>query len=163
MEQALLLSTRAGRLEVAMDATKGPMHDLAYAAGAIDCDGTICYTGRNPSAVVALGITNPAIPEWSRRRFGGAVYKQPAGKGIRAAHPNWKGLHTWMINGLQAVEFLKQIQPFLLQKQEQADLVIKVSEATARTKGNWRLTPAMRALRQETKARINTLNKRGVA
>ena len=138
------------------------MRDLAYAAGAIDCDGTICYTGRNPSAVVSLGNTNPAIPAWLEERFGGAVYSYGDTKALRE-HPNWKGLQTWMINGREAVEFLKKIRPWLIQKQVQADLVIEASEATARTKGNWRLTPEMRTLRADYKSRINTLNRRGVA
>lgn len=137
------------------------MRDLAYAAGAIDCDGTIGYIGRNPRTVVSLGNTNPAIPEWLQERFGGAVYEQPAGKGIRGTHPNWKGLQTWMISGMAAVEFLKKIRPWLIQKQAQADLVIEATEATART--GYRLTPEQKTLRADYKLRINVLNRRGVA
>jgi len=134
------------------------MRDLAYAAGCIDCDGTICYTGRNPHAIVSLGNTNPAIPEWLQERFGGNIYSRE-----HKDHPKWKGLQTWMINGMAAVEFLKKIRPWLIQKQAQADLVIEASEATARTKGNWRLTSKMRQLRADYKSRINVLNRRGVA
>lgn len=115
--------------------------EAAYLAGFIDGEGTVNVYARpkkdgNLSHVlnehVSVVNTNLKILERVQGMIGtGTIYGQDRDVGNRIGY-------VLPFDGQRAVAVLKQVQPFLVGKQEQADLVLKIAALReARRSGNW--------------------------
>jgi len=100
--------------------------ELAYAAGIVDGEGYIAIV-KQPRTnhggyllKVVVSNTDIKLMEWFILHFGGKLGEQE-----HRANPNWKVAYIWSLYGLEAANFLKLIQPFMLLKSPQVDLVLE--------------------------------------
>src|SRR3990167_9987731 len=95
--------------------------EIAYIAGFFDGEGCILIKhanqGGNSYYVIAhITNTNELILGMVKNLFGGNIRVQEKGRN--------KKVFSWSISTSEAVDFLKTIEPFLNEKQEQALLAI---------------------------------------
>jgi hypothetical protein len=143
-----------------------PTAVLAYMAGLVDGEGTICifpYYGRQAKyplgyrrykPVLAVTNTNRLMIEWIVEHFGGIVRR------VRRYRREHKQVYRWECAHTQAVEALVAIRPFLLVKREQADLFIEF-QAGARRYGRGLIPLDIADRREVIAARIKELNRTG--
>lgn len=102
---------------------------LAYAAGFLDGEGCIRINKRNPRfgrsinySLLVTVVQKDARPvDWFAGNFrGGTVYLKNKQK------DNW--IYEWRITDRMAYLFLKEVEPFLRVKREQARLAIRFQE-----------------------------------
>lgn len=72
--------------------------------------------------VVNVGMADPEVVHWLRDTFGGNVHSYEPRPGAK------RGAHHWRLTAGQAIEFLRQIRPFLRLKHRQAELAIAYRE-----------------------------------
>lgn len=120
---------------------------LNYMAAVIDCEGSISLSrmitknhpvknrnsrsigNPNPGVterivlVVAVGMTDRAIPEWLCSEFGGRLNHRSF------PGTNYQDRWDWMASSQIASKFLKVIQPYLKLKNIQARLAIEFQDA----------------------------------
>ena len=117
---------------------------LAYAAGMVDGEGCICiYKKKIRNKIVDLRknfhlqviVTQKdgRIIDWLIGNFGGSAYL------------HWKGSptgysHEWVLNHTNALKFLKQIEPFLIYKKNQAQIGIRFQERINTAGNRYKLT-----------------------
>ena len=144
--------------------------DKAYAAGFVDADGSVSVRRSTSNAGAAkdggrlyVGIigkvsvsqVDPRPLQWMRDRWGGTVRPlKRAGRG--KARDAWE----WVIVGRQAYRMLHHIRPFMHEKGERADNVLRL-EAMRVTRGPWHpYTDEERSVREDILAIALELNKR---
>lgn len=144
--------------------------DKAYAAGFIDADGAVSVRKATSNAGTAqdggtlyVGIygkvhvsqVDPRPLVWMRDRWGGHVRPlKRAGRG--KARDAWE----WVIVGQQAYRMLHHIRPFMQEKGERADNVLRL-ETMRTTRGPWHpYTDEERSMRDDILATALLLNKR---
>ena len=109
-----------------------------YFAGLIDGEGTITITftqydrkgygrGSKHSVLVHVGMTDERPIYALQRQFGGTVKKW-----IKK-NPKWSDIYIWRVYSAEARECLKRIRPYLMVKQEQADICLEFFEKTVTT------------------------------
>jgi hypothetical protein len=129
----------------------------AYLAGIFDGEGcvTICMMGgkarRQPMHALncIVAMTCREIPYLLQDRFGGNVLAEK----VRGANrqPSWR----WRTHGWHAVDFLRDVLPYLRVKRKQAELAIEFQTTKKRYKG----IPAHEMLRRDSfRRRIWALN-----
>ena len=100
---------------------------LAYAAGIIDGEGSICITkqkradcsiGYTYRLFAQVGMADPEVPLWLKQTFGGSLCLTPA-KG------SWSSYYTWTITTRQSAGFLYQILPYLKIKKGQVEIALE--------------------------------------
>ncbi len=134
---------------------------LAYTAGIIDGEGSICIQRGNnhcksPSLKVFVTNTEEWICEWLKFQYGGC-----SNKNGKPPKENWKLSYRWIICANQALVFLELILPYLNLKRPQAELAIKF-QRSKRCRGKKYSTDEEMAVQQAQKILMNTLNKRGI-
>jgi len=100
---------------------------LAYFAGLIDGDGTICisvaYEGTKQQVTkpyMSIGCTTPEICKWAAKHFGGSQFQ------YERPDPKHKDVYHWKIASNEALtEIVSQIRPYLLIKRPQADILLE--------------------------------------
>lgn len=92
--------------------------ELAYCAGFIDADGTICIgrNGRRFYPTIQAAGANLAVLEHLRRVLGGTLQNFNPKRGIRRQYKMW----YWRVCGQAAVYVAKLLLPYLRVKREQA-------------------------------------------
>lgn len=99
--------------------------EIAYIAGFFDGEGCVrikkANQGGNSYYLIAhITNTNPIILKKVQDLFGGNTRLQEKGKN--------KPIYNWYITSSEASDFLKTLQPFLIEKKLQAELGIKFHE-----------------------------------
>lgn len=110
---------------------KHTIAELAYAAGLIDGEGHIIiykhdrtknpkYKTKNPTYILIVGCTNtePAMIDFLSDRWGAC--RQTRGR----QRANWKRTYEWTIQSNMALNFLKEIYPYMIIKKWKAKLAI---------------------------------------
>lgn len=101
--------------------------ELAYAAGVIDGEGCIRIAGKTgqqaPYLVVIVSNTNELLLLWFKQRWGGDIQKKRDCK-----NPRRKPSYDWRIGYTRALNFIQAIRPYLVIKQPQADLALRLAE-----------------------------------
>lgn len=119
--------------------------DLAWAAGIIDGEGCIDISlrqGRYAQLDVSVVNTDPRLLLRLRELFRGSVHHRPH----QTSRPRHRMTWRWTIVSRQAETFLRQVRPYLVIKQEQADIALamrktmRIREGHGRT--NYPLSPA---------------------
>ena len=81
-------------------------------------------------------------------------------------NPKWKNAYIWRVRGCNVICLLETILPFLIEKKEQARLVIelksKMIPQSQMGKGGRRITDKEREERVEIWQAVKALNKRGI-
>jgi len=138
-------------------------HDLAYAAGIIDGEGSI-YIGfgsergrRNYRTIIEVANTKLELLFWLRDRFGGSVPPTcRKGPSLRA-RPVWR----WTLAGLAPItRMLEGILPYLVLKRAQAVLALEF--AATKEKGGRPISAENHAKRTDICTKIRALNHRGI-
>lgn len=97
---------------------------LAYAAGIVDGEGCINSNGIKPesnklgSIRVAVSNTDRRVIEWLQENFGGSIYDYP--------QTEKRNYYSWQVFCKKAELFLRAICPYLIIKQEQAEVAIEL-------------------------------------
>lgn len=102
--------------------------DLAYAAGYFDGDGNfVAYWTPSQKHFKAM-VTNTYRPtlEWLAEMFGGSIHLQQSTLGK-------KPCYSWHCTGKNAYEFIKQVLPYLREKQEHASFMLTMWEKRSNT------------------------------
>lgn len=99
--------------------------EIAYIAGFFDGEGCVrikkANQGGNSYYLIAhITNTNPIILKKVQDLFGGNTRVQEKGRN--------KPIYNWYITSSEANDFLKTLQPFLIEKKSQAELGIKFHE-----------------------------------
>lgn len=131
--------------------------DIAYAAGFFDGEGNIVIASNNAGGNLGKYLTynmrvgcaqNDPIPLfWFRERWGGSVRKSSA-----------RG-HMWQQFSLGALEFLRQVEPFLIVKRERALLAIEYQQKIVQ-RGRRGRSPEYIAWAADVKRQMNVMNAR---
>ena len=136
---------------------KHTIAELAYAAGLIDGEGHIIifkddrtknlkYKTKNPTYILIVGCTNtePAMIDFLADRWGAC--RQTRGR----QRANWKRTYEWTIQSDMALNFLKEIYPYMIIKQWKAKLAIEFQQGMKWRKiGSGKITPIEEILRRE--------------
>lgn len=103
--------------------------EIAYIAGIIDGEGSISFSYRPRGIVVPLvqvSNTHLALIEWLGAAISGGSICIDYGRKRRPAHH--KPTHMWRCSGAVARELVSIIQPHLIVKRRQADLLLSLHE-----------------------------------
>lgn len=137
--------------------------ELAWAAGAIDGEGCVAIrTSRSANTkrpqyglYLAVGNTDPRMPQRLAEMFGGAVI-------LKDAKHRRRAMFEWRVFSSKAAAILKEIRPYLVIKGEQADIAIAFG-ATLRVKGSWKNVGDALEMREEMRRNIRLLKVQEVA
>lgn len=112
-------------------------HDKAYAAGLFDGRGYVrigCQKGRTPRLTVYLSMPL-TYADWFKERWPpGKCYQARTnitytGSGMNVSPPKFGGGgNVWSIDRLGALEFLRDIQPYVVHRRQFVHLSIKYLE-----------------------------------
>lgn len=142
----------------------------AYVAGLIDGEGCIAiFESKNRTYYhsVTVGMTSKALPilDQLKQKYGGTMTK------TREATERWDAAHAWAVFGDEATSVLREIQPHLVLKEEQARIALKVAEIKASLPARWTKPDADQRARKWTeeasdrcailKRRMHELNAKG--
>lgn len=139
----------------------------AYIAGLIDADGHISMRRNNlgtPWANTAafMGIVNKDLPtlQWVQSVFGGFVRKRSMDR--KSPHARmWSQTWDW-IPDAAGIEFaLESVLPYLRIKKRQAEIALEFLKTRQDRKLQYRLTPEVKARREELYMEIKSLNRTG--
>lgn len=127
-----------------------------YAAGFFDGEGCINVSSCRKTILIRTLVvnTNLTILEMFKERWGGDIYANKKGK------DHWKQAYTWRLSYNAAYQFLKDIYPFLVVKEPQAEAAFiffdnKPGKGKQRTEEAERLT-------KEAINKIKTFNRKGI-
>ena len=128
----------------------------SYAAGVIDCDGSIyvanCGKSQSPHLRVAVYNTRRGLIDWFADKYGGTVGECKRGGRSRE--------YSWTLYGRGASTVLMDILPYLVIKREQALLAIEFI-STLSEDGGTTLPADVRDLRARLRNRLRELNRKG--
>ena len=138
--------------------------DLAYVAGLIDGEGTICIHRnkvKNQKVYLQLRVditnTNEWLIQWLKFAFGGHTdVSRRDGKG-----KNWKPAWRWSLSSNRASTFLTLVLPYLRLKKPQAELAINFQKA--RGNRGHRSTEYELAVDEAQRIVMAQYNKKGVS
>lgn len=96
---------------------------IIYFAGIVDGEGCITYAKegsnkRNYQPRLMITNTNEDLMKWLLKNFGGSYHKRSLLK-----YPHWKPMYLWRISGQQAMDLVKKVEPYLIIKKWQAELL----------------------------------------
>lgn len=104
--------------------------DKAYLAGLVDGEGCFNVSRKRSkhklreydfTCRVMVVNSDTAMMLWILKTVGeGGIYKYE-----KSFNPIWKPVHRWQICGNKAIEFIKEIYPYLQIKKRQADLLLE--------------------------------------
>ncbi len=145
-----------------------PMKDteLAYLAGLIDGEGSICISFRRwkkygevqTRASLVVYNTDLRMLTWIKERAGGMIYAIN-----RKGSPDWRPSGHWRASELQAELLIEKLMPFLVIKKDQALVYLefqktKLSASAGRKLG---VPKAMLEKRLELMKQLKHLNEKG--
>lgn len=144
--------------------------DLAYLAGFIDGEGTICICrgdrrtyGVGGYLVLRATNTNKDIILWIRTVFGGSVIKKP-----ETRNPKWADAYFWVVSSQKAENIIRELIPYLKVKRLQAETALRYRETyhridsmVAAEHGGWKVPGHIIEERVLLRNKMLELNKRG--
>jgi hypothetical protein len=139
--------------------------ELAYMAGIIDGEGTICIFpyygshhkyGKYARYRPALCVSNSSktLIDWIVERFGGKAQL------VKRTRVDWKRQYTWTVSHDRAALIIKAIKPYLIIKYAQADLFLEF-QTTAKKWGRCGAPVVVQEQRHTIAQQMTALNRRG--
>ena len=125
--------------------------EFAYAAGLVDGEGTITlYRERSPFRypIVSIPSCTPELTEYMKHAFGGVVSSKRRSK---AHHTPSK---AWAIRGDAAIEFLRNIFPYLKEPEKKRRAKLILDEYKNVTPRNGRYTEELRTKKVDFERRF---------
>ena len=139
--------------------------DLAYFAGIIDADGTICIsksehpantsTGCKFTLMVQVGQADEWLPFALQDAFGGSVNED---KRQYERYDNASKFLVWTVSSQLALKFLTAVVDYLHMKKPQAEIAIAFQEKRRRGK---KKTTEEWATEEAQKILVSSMNKKG--
>jgi hypothetical protein len=130
--------------------------EKAYLAGIIDGEGTVTLTrqrkNEHPVPSVTVANNSLALLEWIRSLVGGTIIF----KKRRKAHHS--DSYAWSIRFDKALRLLAELQPYLIVKRPQTDLILLKYKSVTHRAGKY--SPEMLEAKMRLVAEIRKLNKR---
>ncbi len=126
--------------------------DLIYVAGLMDGEGTITMNGnkgafRSPS--VGIASTSWELIEFLKKTFGGTITAKVEKR------PNRKPGWDWRLSVVPALEFLKEVSPYMKEKRKLARIEILLEEyPKLRKRRGYRYSDIERAARFDFEKRF---------
>jgi hypothetical protein len=117
-----------------------------------------CATVKHPNRYfyvnVIIANTDPRLPEWLLRTFGGTIGSQTR------QTKRWKTAYKWRVSCRYGCEILRRARPYLLLKKEQCDVALALDRTMDRVgvKGH---STETRATKERLSQRMHELNARG--
>jgi hypothetical protein len=139
--------------------------ELPYVAGIFDGEGYVTINKyHHPSGkhiryqlLVGIGMVDKPVIEAISKQFGGMLtsYKSPK----KVTH---RRVFEWRVSSKAAVPFLRAVQPWLIVKRDQVELVLRFQEHITKNASIFRYQPHRReemyAFREEVLADLKTLH-----
>lgn len=122
---------------------------IQYLAGLFDGEGCI-YLNPDTFALRAQVIMTHPVVKRFKELFGGSVYWRDNAK---YAEKGWKPLWTWCIRCKQAENFLEQVVPYLIVKEDQARIALEFRRRI-QTGSRKHLTKEEREIREEYRLQL---------
>jgi hypothetical protein len=110
------------------------MISLEYTAGFFDGEGCVNFSSDrygSPFIRILVVNTEKSVLEEFQSRWGGNITHNKRHK------ENWKRSYTWRISHTRAIQFLNDIQQFLIVKKNQANLAIQFAALTPGKGRKW--------------------------
>lgn len=130
--------------------------EKAYIAGIVDGEGTVTLTrhhrNQTPSPHVSVANNDLELLEWIKSKVGGIIVS----KKKRLAHHN--NSYAWSVRQDKAIQFLKEIQRYLIVKEKQARLIVTEYKAVTHRAGKY--SPVMLKKKNALVIKIRLLNQR---
>lgn len=137
--------------------------DNSYLAGFFDGEGCISLIriGKTKYFQIVATITNTdlSILEKIKERFGGDIHM---GKKIK---PNHKDRYAWRVSSKSAYNFLLEIYPYSIMKQDRIKLALQFQQRIIDKNGlkdKVHLTEEEHLIRLNFKEKLGLLNKKGI-
>jgi hypothetical protein len=132
--------------------------EIAYLAGIIDGEGSICAVINNdkkqPSLRVIVEMTDENVIKWIRERFEGQYCLHPR------RNPNRKPMYQVKWVGRYAKNLLRVVTPYLIGKRKQAELALKWPVFP---RHDWCKLPSWAEEKRETiRQELCKLNRKGI-
>lgn len=145
-----------------------PKIELAYFAGIIDGEGSICLfpssshrgkfgTYKRYVGCITICHSDKLLMKWVAKRFGGKVYSSNAKN--RPAH--WKPTYVWRRTNIKAATIVTMISPYLVIKRKQAALLLRYQATCTRRFGADGTPKHVQKQRANMAERMSKLNGRG--
>lgn len=149
---------------------------LAYLAGIVDGEGSICIYRVNPAkynryqnpcfrSVLNISNTRKELFDWIEEHFGNLNHSKKHRRSIfkkNSTHERW--IYEWVVQGHRLVDICTQILPYLVLKKRQAELTIEFRKTYELQKcfgAHTPLNPDIIALREDIRIEMSSLNAKG--
>jgi hypothetical protein len=139
------------------------MHDhltrveLAYIAGIIDGEGSICSSqprsNRAPLSIVVCMIHRPTI-EWLHEKCGGGCWR------TRTNQANARQSWVWLLKGARSTSLLQRLLPFLRTKRDEAGVALELGRTLWSENVRGRVTAETLIQRQQLGQLLRDLKRR---
>jgi hypothetical protein len=149
---------------------------LAYMAGIVDCEGSLCIYRVNPAkynryqspnfrSVLNISNTKKELFDWIEQHFANMNHKSKKHKRSifkkNGVHERY--IYEWVVQGIRLVDLCTQLLPYLVLKKRQAELILQF-RATYTQKGfgaHTPLDPETMAIREDIRIEMCRLNAKG--
>ena len=150
---------------------------LAYLAGIVDGEGSLCIYRVNPAkynryqtpnfrSVLNISNTKKELFDWIEENFSNLNHKSKKHKRSifkkNSTHERW--IYEWVIQGHSLVDICTQILPYLVLKKRQAELILEFRSTYGIQKGFGSSTPLdgeILAKREDIRVEMCRLNAKG--
>lgn len=149
---------------------------LAYLAGIVDGEGSICIYRVNPAkynryqnpcfrSVLNISNTRKELFDWIEDNFGNLNHSKKHRRSIfkkNSTHERW--IYEWVVQGHRLVDICTQLLPYLVLKKRQAELIIEFRKTYEVQRGfgsNTPLSPDIIATREDIRVEMSRLNAKG--
>lgn len=149
---------------------------LAYLAGIVDGEGSICIYRVNPAkynryqnpafrGVLNISNTRKELFDWIEKHFGNLNKSKKHRRSIfkkNSTHERY--IYEWVIQGHRVLDLCKQLLPYLVLKKRQAEIMIEFRKTFELQKGygaHTPLNPEIIALREDMRVEMSQLNAKG--
>src|SRR6266851_7520859 len=139
------------------------VHELAYAAGIVDGEGSIGLsktrrrgqTAQNWNVRLEVASTDWRLLYWLRNTFDlGAI-------GNVHSRAGWRPCGRWTVHKRAAGEVIQAIRPYRVIKAEQADIALAFRASIEAKRSSLRLTLTQQLERDGLRDKLRALNQRG--
>ena len=149
---------------------------LAYLAGIVDGEGSICIYRVNPAkynryqnlsfrGVLNITNTRKELFDWIEEHFSNLNHSKKHRRSIfkkNTSHERW--IYEWVIQGHRLLDICNQLLPYLVLKKRQAELMINFRKTFELQKGfgaHTPLNPEIMTLREDIRIEMSHLNAKG--
>ena len=149
---------------------------LAYLAGIIDGEGSLCIYRVNPAtynryqtpnfrSVLNISNTKKELFDWIKYHFGNLNKSKKHKRSIfkkNSTHERW--IYEWVVQGHRLVDICTQVLPYLVLKRRQCELILEFRKTYENQKGcgaHSPLNPEIIAIREDIRVEMCRLNAKG--